>query len=102
MASRGALTTFGCATVAFILGAPVLVVGVLFAGHASGYTGTCGPYAPDIAAHPCSFETYAENFYGGFSGVALLLIAAAVFGGAVVLSLVGWGVAGLVAYARRS
>jgi hypothetical protein len=56
---------------------PVVVHEALRWEHSRGFQGTCGPHAPDIAAHPCSYEEYMAEFGAGFAGVGLLLIEAA-------------------------
>lgn len=49
-----------------------------YALHAVSYRGTCGPHAPDIAAHACDRATYLAEFGAGFAGVGLMVLTAAV------------------------
>ena len=57
------------------LGMGLLVVAAIFGQHAMAFRGTCGPYPTDIPAYPCGFGEYVENFFGGFSGIGLFMIA---------------------------
>jgi len=66
--------------VSLLVGLPLAVVGswcgthwVLYWDHVRQFRGVCGPHAPDIPAHPCSYETYVAEFGAGFAGVGLLL-----------------------------
>jgi len=80
---------------------PVLLIGALFLDHAADYHGVCGPYAMDIPEHPCPRHEYLVNFFGGFSGLALTMIAIAAFGGTLALVVVGWVLALVVRAVRR-
>ena len=81
---------------------PTMVVLALALHHAIGFRGVCGPYATDIPAHACGFGTYLANFFGGFSGIALTLIAGASALLACVIVALGWLVAALVHPFSRS
>lgn len=89
------------ASVLVPIGAPLLAVGAFFVDHAAGYHGTCGPYPTDIPAYPCGFVEYATDFFGGFSGIALTMIAIATGLGAFALVAAAWGAWGLVVLARH-
>lgn len=43
-----------------------------FLEHKASYTGICGPHAPDIRAHACTYDQYMKEFGAGFEGIALL------------------------------
>jgi hypothetical protein len=40
--------------------------------HRAGYDGFCGPHAPDIARHACTYDQYMGEFNAGFGGMALM------------------------------
>jgi hypothetical protein len=77
-----------------VIATPILLNRGLRQLHEAAYTGTCGPHAPDINAHPCTFAEYAREFGEGFAGFGLLMMdfAAAALAAAVVafLWLVRW------------
>ena len=85
---------------------PALVVGAHLLDHAVDFHGVCGPYAPDIPEHPCPEAEYLANFFGGFSGIALTMIAIAGAGGTSLVVGAGWALAFVVravrARARRT
>lgn len=89
------------ASVLLPIGAPLLAVCGFFVDHAAGYHGTCGPYPTDIPAYPCGFEEYATNFFGGFSGIALFMVALVTGVGAAASVAAAWGAWGLVVLARQ-
>jgi hypothetical protein len=64
------------ASIGVILAAPALVRSGFFLVHLAAYDGTCGPHAPDIAAHACDRATYLAEFGAGFAGVGLFIIEA--------------------------
>jgi hypothetical protein len=84
-----------------VLAAPVLVVGGLFLDHAAGYHGSCGPYAPDIPVHPCSFPVYLRNFFSPFAVMGLMMLSVVAVGGAGALVAVAWVVGVVVWMIRR-
>ncbi len=45
---------------------------LLFWHHVRGFSGTCGPHAPDIPAHACTYAEYVAEFDVGFAGVGVL------------------------------
>jgi len=77
-----------------VITTPILLNRGLRQLHEAAYTGTCGPHAPDIGAHPCTFVEYAREFGEGFAGFGLLMmdLAAAALAAAAVafLWLVRW------------
>lgn len=62
-----------------LLGLPLVVLATwygthfaLYWEHVARFAGVCGPHAPDIAAHPCTYDVYVAEFDAGFAGVGLL------------------------------
>ena len=45
----------------------------IYLNYMMSYNGFCGPYAPDIQRHQCSYETFTNNYDSGFSGVVIYL-----------------------------
>ena len=100
--SKGRRTAVGVVlSIAFVLLAPLCVVGGLFVDHLASFDGTCGPYAPDIPAHPCDMSTYAENFFGGFAGMGLIIVGMVSCVVAFGLTAFGWVVWALVVAVRN-
>jgi len=69
---------------------PALLHGYAWIVHATSYTGTCGPHAPDIAAHPCTQEQYDAEFNAGFEGMALFMGEAMLGFGVLVVGSISW------------
>ncbi len=81
---------------------PAGVIEGAYQTHVAGYRGVCGPHAPDIPEHPCSRETYIEEFWGGFSGMGVMMIGVVALG-ITALSLGAlWLVAGLFFAIRKN
>jgi hypothetical protein len=78
----------GLGTALAVTAAPAVIA---YAIHVASYDGFCGPHAPDISRHPCSWRTHHAEFGSGFEGAGLwmLTIPAALVGlvaGAVVFT----------------
>lgn len=69
---------------------PVLVYAALYASHTVSYDGICGPHAPDIAAHSCTFAEHQAEFAAGFAGVGVFLLTAGSFAVSLPLCLGVW------------
>jgi hypothetical protein len=80
-----------------VLASPVAANSIQRALYAAAYHGTCGPHAPDIAAHSCTQAQYMDEFAAGFGGIGVLIVDLAAFVG-VALAI---GTAWLVRAARR-
>ena len=78
-ASKSKRTAWAVASFIIVLAVPFVVHGAFWLAHTISYDGTCGPHAPDIAAHPCTRATFQAEFGAGFAGVGLLIIEAAAF-----------------------
>jgi|SRR5688572_8174142 len=76
-----------------VLATPAIVHQLLRWLHSREYHGACGPHATDVAARPCSYETYMGEFGQGFDGVGLLFIEAAAFVAAAVVVPLTWTLA---------
>jgi hypothetical protein len=61
-------------SMAAVIATPIILNRVLRQLHEAAYTGTCGPHAPDIDAHPCTFAEHAREFGEGFAGFGLLMM----------------------------
>lgn len=88
--SRTRLIIAAAASVLALVAAPSLTLAGLYTSHVSSYHGVCGPHAPDIPEHPCSFEQYEAELFGGFSGIALIMLMGVAFIAAAVLVGTGW------------
>ena len=51
------------------------VVGAAYAHHAASFHGVCGPDPADIPEHACGEEDYLAEFWGGFNGAGLFMLA---------------------------
>jgi len=80
-------------TVIFVIGVPIAFHGLMWLDHARSFSGTCGPHAPDIAAHPCTYDEHMREFAAGFAGIGLLLVEGAIFAGASSVAGAAWTVA---------
>ncbi len=68
--------------------------------HVRDYAGYCGPHAPDIPKHECTFEKYEAEFDAGFAGVGLFFVQAAAAAVIGAVGGAGWTIAWLIR--RRS
>lgn len=74
------------ASVILVLAAPFITHEAMRAAYLADYSGICGPHAPDIPAHPCTYAEYADEFAAGFAafgawlldGLGMLVVAALV------------------------
>ena len=85
----------------FIVVSPLVALGAALLHHAANFAGTCGPYATDIPAHPCGFETYVANFFSPFAVMGMLVLTPVVMIAASVLVAAIWGGAFAVRALRR-
>jgi len=69
--------------------------------HHLAFRGICGPHAPDIPAHPCSYGQYMAEFDGGFAGIALMLIEGLLAAGTAFGVAAAWAVWFLATRQRR-
>jgi len=79
---------------ALVAATPLCVVVAYAVAELARYDGVCGPYAPDVAAFPCDFESYARNVFSPFATAGLVVVAAV----ATVAAAGFWGVALSVAW----
>jgi len=77
-------------SIALVVSAPVLVVGVALADHVLTFHGMCGPYPIDIPAYPCGWGEYMRNFAEPFALAGLTVISIAACVAAVALVGAGW------------
>jgi hypothetical protein len=95
--SPEAFAGLAIASILLVLATPIAVDGALLAQHAASYSGTCGPYAPDIPAYACGWSEYLSNFFGGFELIGLVLITIVTVAFALALVAAAW-VAGLLVW----
>jgi len=100
-APRPRTTTLAIASAVLVLASPFLAVGLLFLAHLAAYRGTCGPYAPDIAAHACGLPTYAVNFFSPFALPAIVLLGLGALVVTATTVALAWGVARIARALRR-
>lgn len=79
-------------SVAAVLASPLVVVGFSLADAAASYDGVCGPYAPDISAHPCSFDTYMQNQLSPFAVAGLIILSPVIMIVAAAIVVAVWSV----------
>jgi hypothetical protein len=80
---------------AIVAATPLLMRLAFWVAHRASYAGVCGPHAPDISAHPCTYNDYMAEFGAGFAGVGLLMVEASSFLVAIVLVAVVNAIAGI-------
>ncbi len=98
---RPRLPLYAVLSAVFVAASPLVALGAALGHHAVSFTGTCGPYAPDISAHPCGFETWVANFFSPFAVMGMLMLTPVVWLAAAIGVAVAWGVAFAVRALRR-
>lgn len=58
--------------------------------YSDAYQGFCGPHAPDIPRHACTYDQYMAEFQQGFAGVAAFFAEFAVGSFCLLASVAAW------------